>query len=132
MTTFLSLLPLLFMFVLYALFIKLAAKTYRRSVLTWKHAFAFGALAIVVGGVGAFINRATNMVLGPALGIVLGFSIQLAIGGWYLGPRTKTSSGESVMFKGGALIAAIAFGFIVLLGIVAAILVPLFNPSGQA
>lgn len=132
MTEYALLLPLLLMLGFYALFIKLAAKTYRRSLLAWRHAFVFSALAIVMGGAGAFVNRATGSVLGPEFALVLGLAIQWAIGGWYLGPRTKTPSGESVMFWGGAIISAIAFGFMALLGVVAAVLVPLFSRGGQA
>lgn len=132
MSSLFAILPLVLMFVFYALLIKLAAKTYRNSVLAWKHAFAFAALAMFVGIVGALLNRAAGLVLAPMLAVVLGFAIQLAIGGWYLGPRTRTSSGEPVAFKGGALVAAIAYGFVALIGIAAAVLLPLLNRGSQA
>lgn len=122
-----SLLPLAFTFVLYAVLIKLAARLYRRSLLPWKHAFAFGALAMLVGGLGALLNYASGFVLGPLLSVLLGLAVQLALGGWYLGPRVLSLSGHPVAFKGGASIAAIGVGIVFALGVVAAVLVPLLG-----
>jgi len=127
-----SLLPLALTAVLYAVLIKLAARLYRGSLLAWKHAFAFGALAMVVGGVGALLNFATGFILGPFLGMALGLTIQLALGGWYLGPRALASSGEAVAFKGGAAIAGIGVGMALAFGVLLAVLVPLLARGGQA
>ncbi len=132
MSAILSLLPLALMFVLYALLIKLAAKLYRSSLLAWKHAFAFGALAILVAGIGTLLNYATGFLLGPLLGIILGLAVQLTLGGWYLGPRTLAKSGEAVAFKGGVVIVAIGFAIIFALGAVAAALGPLLGSGSQA
>ncbi|WP_128003550.1 hypothetical protein [Piscinibacter defluvii] len=132
MSTILSLLPLALLFVFYALFVKLGAKLYKRSQLPWKHAFAFGAIAILVGGVGALLNFATGSNLGPVLAVVLGLVIQLALGGWYLGPRTIAPSGQAIEFKGGVAVAAIAYALVFLLGVVAAVLVPLLAGKSQA
>jgi len=131
-STALSLLPLAFTFVLYAVLIKLAARLYGSSLLPWKHAFAFGALAMLVGGIGALLNYASGFLLGPLLGVVLGLAVQLALGGWYLGPRAFAPTGEAVAFKGGALIAAIGLGVVFALGVVAAVVIPLLNGSSQS
>jgi hypothetical protein len=132
MFSLLALLPLVLMFVFYALLVKLAAKLYRRSLLQWRHAFAFGAIAMLVGVLGALLNRASGLILGPLLGFVLGLTIQLVLGGWYLGPRTFAPTGETIAFKGGVLVAAIAYGLAVTLAVVAAVLVPLPGRGGQA
>jgi hypothetical protein len=132
MSAALSLLPLALLFILYALLIKLAARIYRRSLLSWKHATVFGALAILVGGLGALVNYTSGSRLSPLLGVMLGLTVQLALGGWYLGPRALAPGGKAVAFKGGALIAAIGFGLVFAFGVVAAILVPLFNRGSQA
>ena len=132
MSTLASLLPLALTFVFFALLTKLAARLYRSSRLSWKHAFAFGALAVLVGGAGALLNYASGFVLGPFLGSILGVSVQLALGGWFLGPRAIAPTGAAVAFKGGALIAAIVFGIVFVIGVVAGVLVPLLGRGGQA
>lgn len=132
MSSVFSLLPLALALVLYTLLTKLAAKLYGSSRLSWKHAFSFGALAMLVGGLGALLNFASGFVLGPLLGVILGITIQLALSGWFLGSRALTPTGEAVAFKGGVLIAAIAFGIVFAIGIVAAVLVPLLGRGGQA
>ncbi|MFC3684669.1 hypothetical protein [Hydrogenophaga luteola] len=128
----LSLLPLLLICVFYALFIKLAARLYRGSRLSWKHAFAFGALVMLLGGAGAWLNQASGLPLGPLMGVVLSLALQLALGGWFLGPRALSENGKAVAFKGGALISAIAFGMVFALGVLAAILLPLLGNGGPA
>lgn len=115
------------MFILFALLTKLAARTYRKSVLAWRHAFSFGAIAILAGATGAMLNRSTGFNLGPILAVLIGLAIQLTLGGWYLGPRMHHSSGEPIAFKGGLIVASIAYGFIIALGIVAALISPAFS-----
>ena len=132
MSTVIAFLPLAFSFVLFALLTKFAARLYRSSKLSWKHAFAFGVLVMLVGGVGAFVNNFTGSFLGPLLGLFFGLALQLALGGWYLGPRAILTSGESIGFKGGALIAAMTFGAIFAIGMLAAVIVPLLAGRGQA
>jgi hypothetical protein len=131
MSAVLSLLPMALMCVLYALLIKLAARIYRRSILSWKHTFTFSVLALLVGGAGALLNYASNSILGPFLGAILGLAVQLALGGWYLGPRATAPTGTKVAFKGGAFIAAIAFGLVFTFAALTAVLVPMLRQGSQ-
>lgn len=124
MSTLLSLLPLVLAFILFALLTKLAARLYRGSRLSWKHAFAYGALVMLVGGVGTVLNYSSGVVLGPFLGFILGVSAQLVLGGWFLGSRAVAPTGETVSFKGGTLIAAIVIGIALAMGVVVGVLVP--------
>jgi hypothetical protein len=120
-----ALLPTVLLIVFYALLIKVAARTYKSSVLRWKHAFALAAMAIAVGAAATALNRASGSALGLLVAVALSLAIQLALGGWYLGPRATTRFGEPLAFKGGAIVAAIAYGFLIVLGVVAAVLIPL-------
>jgi len=132
MSPLLALLPLALLLTVYAVLIKAAARLYRKSQLPWKHAFAFCGLAVLVGVAGAMLNLVTGSALGPGAGVLLGFATQLGLGGWYLGPRSSTAAGEPIGFKGGVVVAAIGYGLIVLLGIVAAIVLPLLGRGGPA
>jgi len=132
MTALLTLLPLALFFALFALLVKLAAKVFKKSVLPWKHALAFSALAIAVGAAGALLKLASGVVLNPILAVVSGLSIQLALGGWYLGAKARAPSGEPMGFKGGVLAAAAAFGAIVLLGLLATAGLSLVHRGGTA
>jgi hypothetical protein len=125
MFTLVAFLPLVFSFVLFALLAKFAARLYRSSKLSWKHALVYGLLVMFIGGAGAFVNILGGTVLGLLLGLFLGLTLQLALGGWYLGSRAFLPSGESLGFKAGALIAAMTFGIIFAIGVFAALIVPL-------
>lgn len=128
MSTVFSLLPLLLTVPFYAALIKIASRVYRKSQLSWKHAFAFAALGIAVGLAGALLNLAAGGAVPELLGPALGAGIQIALAGWFLGPRAVAASGAPVAFKGGASIAAIA----VAIAFLAAVAVSLLVPHGQA
>ena len=132
MTSALTLLPLLLTFVVYAAFVKLASLLYGRSQLAWKHAFAFGAIGIVIGTLGTLLNALTGSALPLVLAAVLGVGVQVALGGWFLGPRVLSASGAPVAFKGGAIVAAIAVAIGLALGVLVAVVVPALAPHGQA
>ncbi len=125
MFTLVAFLPLVFSFVLFALLAKFAARLYRSSKLSWKHAFVYGLLVMFIGGAGAFVNILGGTVLGSLLGLFLGLTLQLALGGWYLGSRVILPNGEFLGFKGGGVIAVITFGIIFAIGLTAAVIVPL-------
>jgi hypothetical protein len=129
MTNLTSLLPFAFTVSAYIVCIKLAARLYRRSHLSWKHAAAFGVvLFLVLLAVGTCV-RWLNLVSGPVpsslLDIATGMLAQLAVGGWFLGPRAKTSTGAPMAFKDGALLALIAYVLVFSLSMAAAFVLPL-------
>lgn len=132
MTSALTLLPLLLTFVVYAAFVKLASRLYSKSQLAWKHAFAFGAIGMVIGVLGTLLNAFTGSALPLVLAAALGIGIQVALGGWFLGPRVFSASGAPVAFKGGAIIAAIAVVIGLALSVLVAVVVPALAPHGQA
>jgi hypothetical protein len=121
------LLPLLLLPLFYAVFTKAAAFLLRRTQLSWLHALVFGILALLVGGAGAILNHAMSMPLPMPLAILLGLVAFLVVGGWYLGPRAKSTEGIAVQFKGGVLLSLIAYGLVFVLGILAAVAIPLMH-----
>jgi hypothetical protein len=127
-----TLLPLLLSVAVYAGLIKLASRLYRKSQLAWKHAFAFSAIGMVLGAVGTFLNLLTGSVLPTVLAAMAGIGLQVVLGGWFLGPRALGASGAPVTFNGGAAIAAIAVVFGLVLGVLAAVVMPALIPHGQA
>lgn len=130
MTELLSLLPFAFTVFAYVVCIKLAARLFRRTQLSWKHALFFGALLFVVlFAVGALV-RWLNLVPGPVLAAVVYLAVdlaaQLAVGGWFLGPRARTVAGTPVEFKGGALLSLITYGLVFFLSLAATAASPFF------
>lgn len=132
MSSLISFLPILFVPVLYALLVKLAAVLLRRTKLSWKHAFLFGLLALVVGAIGTFGNLALGHTLPALLVGIVGIAIQLSLGGWYFGPRAKNKEGEPIGFTRGMLLSLIALGIVFVVGVVSAIVVPALQHGTQA
>lgn len=119
-----QLLPLLLAPLLYALVTKLAAFIFRRTQLSWLHAFMFGVLVLIVGSAGAVLNQMAGMFLPIPISVLLGFSVLVLLGGWYLGSRAKTADGIALQFKGGLLLSLVVYGLFVALGIVGTVLLP--------
>ena len=110
-------LPFLFIPVLYAGLVKVAALILRRIELSWKHALIFGLLATVIGAIGTFANVATERGLPTILAGLIGVAIQLALGSWYFKDRARLVSGSPVGLVRGALLPLIAIAFSFVLAI---------------
>lgn len=130
MSTLLMFVPLALTVVLLAVLVKLASRLYRSARVSWPHAFGFSALSMGVGVLGTVLNVVSGVALGPLISGVLGLGLNMAVGGWFLGPRALSATGEPVGFKGGAALAALALGIVFVLGVVAAVLVPLLSRGG--
>lgn len=118
----------------YVACIKLAARLFRRTQLSWTYAWFFGvALFAVLFTVGALV-RLQPLASGPPLShlvyLAADLAAQLAFGGWFLGPRAKTTVGTPVAFKGGALLSLIAYGLVFSFSVAAAAVLPLFARMG--
>lgn len=111
-----ALAPAIFTILAYVACIKLAARLYRRSHLSWKHAAIFGvALFLVLLAVSTCVRRlnpVSDPVFSSLLDIATGLLTQLAFGAWFLGPRATAPAGASVALIGGALLALIAYGLV--------------------
>ena len=117
---------------LYAALVKLAALLFRRTKLSWKHALLFALMAFLVGVAGTLLNKTTGSLLPVPLAALIGLSIQLALGGWYLGSRASTQQGAPLAFKGGVVLSLVVYLIVVLIGVTTAVVVPLMQQAGRA
>jgi hypothetical protein len=131
-----GLVPLVFTILAYVACTKLAAWLYRRTQLSWKHALFFGAVLFgvlfVVGALVRWLNPVPGPVLASVAFLAVDLAAQLTVGGWFLGPRAKTSAGAPVEFKGGALLSLIAYGLVFVLSIAATAASPFFARMANA
>lgn len=124
---------LVVMLLLYSGLTKLAAQIFKRASLRRKHALIYGGLATFISLLLTVANKTSSPALGSAIWIALGLVLHVALGGgWYLGPRVASRDGSPILFNGGAVIAAIAFGFTFLLGVATAVIIPTLTHAGQA
>lgn len=125
-----GLVPLAFTILAYVACIKLAARLFQRTQLSWKHALLFGVLLFVVlfvvGGLLRWLNPVSGAVLASVVYLAVDLAAQLAVGGWFLGPRAKTGAGAPVEFKGGALLALISYALVFVLSLAATAALPFF------
>lgn len=124
MNAILSLVPLLLVIPIYASVIKLAAFIYGKTKLAWKHSFVLSTIGMLLGAIFAILHFAFGFALHPIISALLGLGIQSFLGGWYLGSRARTQSDQPIRFKGGAILAAIAAGFLVILSLIIQFTVP--------
>lgn len=112
------LLSIVFMFVFYALFVKLAAFLLRRTKISWKHSFVF---ALMVSGL-VMTRRATSLAFGHSLSLVwsllLSLTFFLVIGGWFFSTRAKSINGEFLGWRGAIKLSALTWGLFGLIALV--------------
>jgi len=105
--------------VLHAAYLKVAADKLGAMRIVWRDAFriALGLMAIIL------IFRSVMLEIGipVSTGALIAFSLVLHIsaGGWLVGKRALTQNNEPVGWKGGILISALAFAFLLATIIVA-------------
>lgn len=112
----------------YVACIKLAARLFRQTQLSWKHALLFGVFLFVVlffvGGLVRWLNPVQGPVLASVVFLAVDLAAQLAVGGWFLGPRARTKAGAPIEFKGGALLAFISYALVFVLSLAVAAVLP--------
>lgn len=119
--SFVSFLPLILLFVVFTSMVKLAAFLYRRAKVAWLHAFLYCLLVFATAAVLGTLHNAIGAPLHVLLLVVAALATQLAVGGWYLGPRAKTSNGQPLEFRGGALLSLITYALLVAICVVPAL-----------
>ncbi len=106
-----QLVPLAFVLVLHAVYVRLAARVMKTSPVSWSHAFQFAAMVVVLTGV----VRLGITYLGGLpmlLGAVLGLAMQLALGTWFFSERALTSDGQPLGRRGAVRLTALATFFL--------------------
>jgi len=115
-----ALLSLLLVVAMYAGFAKLATRLYRRTKLSWKSAFGFGALVSLL----AVIATVLRGVLPVVVVLTAGLALVVAVGAWFLASRATDASGQPVGFKAAAVLSAMAVGMAFAIGVVLAVVLP--------
>jgi hypothetical protein len=130
-----SFLPFLIVLALCAVYAKLAARIFRRSLLSWRDSFLFALLL----GLLTIAGRASSIAFGHslpiALGLLVGVAINLLLGGWFFSARATDRQGQVLGWGRGMLLSLILFGLLavtvfVLMG-VSHVLVNVFKPLAQ-
>lgn len=123
--------PLVVVLCLYAAFVRLAARITKASGVGWLRAFQFAALVVLL----SVLGRVVTLYVGQApllLAGLFGIAFHLALGGWFFRHRALASDGRVVGWGGGAKLAAVALGMllvimVVLFGVLRALL-PAMQP----
>lgn len=89
---------------------KLAARLFRRTVVTWKHSFLFVLLlcALTIAKVASGLNFSTAFP--PAIALILGFLVTIIVGGWFFSSRATTSAGTLLGWSGALQLTALTYG----------------------
>jgi hypothetical protein len=116
-SAFFSFLPLVLLVLIEAGFVKVAPLMLRWQV-NWAAALMFSALVVAVQTAGAVFLRVFDLYLPLVLGILFSLAVQIACGGWLLGTRAAIATAEPLGFRRGALLSLIAYGLVLVLGIV--------------
>ena len=115
-------------FALYCLSAKLAAHLLGRLALSWASAAAYAGISILVSGVVAATPLSRLFPIGPtSVGTLLILPVTLGAGSWYLRRHMQQRDGVAASWGKCVAVAAIPFLLIAVLGIVAAILLPLLR-----
>jgi hypothetical protein len=117
MTSLLSFVPALLTVLVVGCFLKLAARLFRRTVLSWRHSLLFGLLLLGVAIAKSATGLAFSLVVPPAAGMILGMALSIALGAWFFSTRAKTVQGESIGWRGGLTLTSIAVGLMAGLGL---------------
>ena len=119
---FFSFLFLLLIVALYAGTVKLAALLYNRARLSWRDASIFSLILLLVLGAGTLLNRLSGDVIPDIVAVAASVVMQVGIGAWYLATRAHTPDGKPIGSKGAATLSLIAYGLLVPLVMVWAVM----------
>ncbi|MCG2594476.1 hypothetical protein LZ009_16990 [Ramlibacter sp. XY19] len=104
MQSLLTLLPLTLSVALMTALVKLAARLYRRTNLSWLRAFGY-VILLLVGSVGAtLIARLGGNSTPLPLALAFGLAAHLLLGGWYFGRFAYAQDGNRIGFPRGAIL----------------------------
>ncbi len=107
-----SFIPLLVMLTMLAAYAKLAARIFRRTSLSWLNSFLFAFLLGVLTIAGRATSIAFDYSLPLALGLSVGLTINLLLGGWFFGARAADAQGQLLGWGRGMVLSVIMFGLL--------------------
>ena len=109
-----SFLPIFCMFAIYTSLVKLAAFLYKKTILSWKHAFIYSAAFIIVSTCYAVLNIFTGHLIPVPVTILAALAMQLGFGAWYLGRKAQTANNGALGFKQGVWLSVIVYVLLLL------------------
>lgn len=124
-----ALIPLLLLLGIYAASFKIAARIVRAEHVGWAQTFQLAALVVVI----TMLGRGASAYLGELpvlLGALLGLTLHIALGAWFFRERAFASDGTPLGWAGGAKLAGIAVGMILIVGVVLAVALPALVTMG--
>jgi len=92
--------------------VKLAARLYRRTQLSWGNSLIYVILMVVGAATLGLLTKAAGIV--PPLPVLIAVSISFhaLLAGWYLGSRGRTIDGDQLTFPRGVVLAIMTFGLL--------------------
>lgn len=118
MSTLISVILIVAIYVVYASIIKLAAFLLRRSIISWKHCFLFSLIFVTVSTIIRAVLLHTGVTIPIPFNFVFGYLLMVAAGAWFFRTRITDSQGNIKNWRGGIQLMSIVYGLIVILGII--------------
>ena len=120
MDALISLLPLVLSLGIMAALLKLTARLWRSSKITWLRALGYVLLIMLVTALAGTLRGGTSISL--PLSILLGVAVHTSLGGLYLGRLASTPDGVRLGFRGGALLALVYIALLATVTLVPALI----------
>ncbi len=110
--------PLLFMLVLYATYLKIAGRILRYTDISWRRCFG---LALVVGVITIATRAAIifgHVAIPPLVAVLFGLVMHAGLGAYTFRSHGSTPSGNSLQAHHGGLLSAVAVGLMLVTALV--------------
>jgi hypothetical protein len=114
----LTAIPLLLAIILYAGYLKIAARLVGRAMLPWSRAIGFAAFVSV--GVSELLYRGAHA--SPWIRLVFAVAIHLGLGTWFFSRAARARSGEPLGWRRALGVVAVTFGLLLVTALVLAAL----------
>lgn len=128
MTSLVTLIPLVFSVALMVSIVKLAARLYRRTQISWGKALIYVMLMIVGAATLGLLGKVSGVAPPLPLLVVVSVSFHTLLAGWYLGSRAQTMDGSQLTFPRGVVLALIAFGLLLAVLAIPALILQALRP----
>jgi len=117
MSSLVGLLSVLLMLLFVACSIRASAFLLSRTVVSWKHAFLFPVILLVLTVAKFFTGFLIGSYLPLFFARLMGVAITLAIGSWFFSSRASNPQGSAVGWLGGLKLTALGLGLLLLIAV---------------
>lgn len=109
-------------------FLKLAARLFRRTTVSWLHALLFGMLLLGISVAKVISGYAFSVVVPHTVAMVLGTALTVGVGTWFFSTRARTAQGVPVGWRGSLQLTGIAVGLMAGFGLSLMLLLNVLRP----